>query len=224
MIINHCEFCNEFSDKTGNAFNQLYGKDARRIIDIEGDVVAIPSIGQIFPGSIMILPVDHYETMASSSKEVKHDSLKLLDRLTQKCNQFGLPLIFEHGAMCKTGGGCGIYHAHLHIVPVPHSVESHDLLPGSTSFHESLLEAFCAINNAEQYLLIQDTSGKVASKILTSSDSLCYPSQYFRQKVAQHFKSENPWDWKAYKREDSLWRTVECYKNVESSSKCHVHY
>ena len=54
-----CDFCIEFHDFKKSKFAQIYG-DKRRIISSDKFFCVIPTIGQLFQGSLLILPKKHY--------------------------------------------------------------------------------------------------------------------------------------------------------------------
>jgi diadenosine tetraphosphate (Ap4A) HIT family hydrolase len=210
-----CEFCLEIEQPRLSRYHTIYGPDARsRIVDRQGELVAMPSLGQIFKGSLMVLPARHVETIADLEPAEREDVLTLVDRLRRKVSALGLPVVFEHGARCQSGGGCGIYHAHLHVVPVPAPVTVGALLPGWTADRLDLGAALANVSGADQYLLLQDTQGEVAVGPLGEGAGRAYPSQYFRQVLCRHFSIAQDWDWRSYEREPRLAETIAWYAHA----------
>jgi len=73
--------------------------------------------------------------------------INFLGRIEILVRKFGKPVIFEHGAKCSTGGGCGIYHAHLHVVPLPERINYLRILPEISKKFNSIESAFKTIKS-----------------------------------------------------------------------------
>lgn len=195
-----CEFCEELSNPSTSRFGQLYrGKATNRIIDQEEGFVAMPTLGQLFKGSLLILPVQHLETMAQVPSASIDSLFILIKRLEEQLQSFGLPVLFEHGAKYSNGGGCGIHHAHLHLVPLPKPINWDDILPYPAHRANNLIHALTQLQRSDEYVLFRDTSGYVAFQEVTDEQSRKrFPSQYFRRQLTQHFHRKQAWDWRAY--------------------------
>src|SRR5580693_3870002 len=60
----NCEFCSELFDSPDTRFGNLYGASVRRTVLDENGFVALPTIGQLFEASMLVLPKIHVERMA----------------------------------------------------------------------------------------------------------------------------------------------------------------
>jgi diadenosine tetraphosphate (Ap4A) HIT family hydrolase len=207
-----CEFCCEFAGDEGARFSREYGDSVRsRVVANQGDFVAIPTVGQLLPGSLLILPRRHFDTCAQAQASLgSADLMRLVDRACDALQRFGRPLVFEHGARPHTGGACGIYHAHLHVVPAPDSVRLDELLPQRAATARSLIEALAANEGKDEYLLARDTDGLVGHLELSAPDRDFFPSQYLRRFLVRRFVLDRPWDWRetVAPERDLLW-TIE---------------
>lgn len=203
----HCEFCQEFAGSSPR-FEKLYGRLAStRIVARTDRFVALPTLGQLFTGSLLILPVDHVETCARLTAEARQELEELAATMAHRVREFGEPIIFEHGATEPSGGGCGIYHAHLHIVPVPVSTLASTLFPEHQAQTQDLQRAWESLQNADEYLLMSAAGQTLYSDLMGQASR--YPSQFFRRRIAEHFHLEAPWDWRAYTDvEPALLRTL----------------
>src|SRR5260370_16987094 len=116
----HCEFCSEFSGDTYNSFHALYrGTMPPRHLLGTDNFRIFPSIGQIVEGYLLIAPVQHYCTLDELPTELVGELAAICERARSIVSQnYGPCISFEHGARGPVNGGCGIYHAHLHIVPL----------------------------------------------------------------------------------------------------------
>lgn len=204
-----CEFCCEFDGDQEARFNREYsGFVQSRILARQGDFVAMPTIGQLLPGSLLILPRRHFDTCARAQARLGVlDLTRLVERACRALRPFGRSLVFEHGARPHTGGACGVYHAHFHVVPVPEAVALGELLPRRASVAASLAEALRANEGADEYLLARDTDGQVGYLGLLPQDREHYPSQYLRRFLVRRFALARPWDWReaVAPERDVLW-------------------
>jgi len=212
----NCEFCLELHDVHRSRFHELYGARApSRIIARADGLVALPTLGQLFPGSILILPEEHVETMGCVHRDRGAALAAFVARLEALVAPSAPAVVFEHGARCESGGSCGIYHAHLHVVPVPGAVACSDLLPADAlETFPSLQAAWASLGDSAEYLLVRDTAG-----VVSAHDSTRFPrrfaSQHFRRALTEHFRVDRPWDWRAYTHvEPDLLRTLEMAGNV----------
>ena len=194
-----CEFCNELTKPCFSRFGKIYGQwyNTRIVAERDG-LVALPTVGQLFKGSLLIMPRMHYETMAELPVSMLNGLIAILEYLENRIAPFGTPILFEHGAKCKTGAGCGIYHAHLHLLPVPGDIRWADVLPDMEWVAANLLEAYDRLRESENYLLIRDITGIFAAVEPRGESSSHFHSQYFRRILANHFALKAPWDWREY--------------------------
>ena len=195
----HCEFCLELDNPTRSRFGHIYSSEiSSRIIHKTEQFVVLPTLGQLFKGSLLILPKEHVETVACLDDDSIGSLVALIDTFCLKVSRYGLPVVFEHGAHCDTGHACGIYHAHVHLVPVPSSASCNELLEREYQLALNLEEAWRQLRNSRQYMLIRDThrcSGYVSLNQISGAE---YPSQYMRRRLVQHFNLNKHWDWRSY--------------------------
>lgn len=195
-----CEFCFELMAPEQSRFNALYGKFVQSRIIVENDSFAVlPTIGQLFKGSLLVIPKLHFERIADIPMRDIQALIGLVGELEDVLKTSGKPILFEHGARCTSNSGCGIYHAHLHIVPLPLGSELYcgSLLPQSR-VAEDLCAAFSVLKDSTSYLLVRDTMNNVAF----AKDEMLTPemhvSQFVRRRLTQMFASDNNWDWRSY--------------------------
>lgn len=218
-----CEFCSEFRKPSISRFGQVYRTYADdRIVAQCGDLVAMPTIGQLFPGSLLVLPKFHTETMSSLPNAMLQELEVFLADLVAVISQNGPVISFEHGARCTTGGGCGIYHAHMHIVPLPMEVSIDELLPSNDDLQafkavSSLSEGLYMLRSSPEYLIVRDSEYNVRFADIQSLSGH-YPSQYFRRVLSELFNLEDSWDWRNYNTpEQYLLDTIEMFRNPDVS-------
>lgn len=213
--MNDCEFCDEL-EGTPSRFHAIYAPEhTSRIVATSQYFVAMPTLGQLFPGSLLVVPRLHVETLAGASlASWTEDLTTFVDGLRAVAAEFGHPFLFEHGARRMTGSGCGIYHAHLHLVPVPSPVTYELLLPGSARTADSLSAALGDLAASANYLLCVDTDGRVAFDLRNAEGDI-FSSQYARRKLAAYFALGSNWDWRTYdRREPFLLSTLRSYRSA----------
>jgi diadenosine tetraphosphate (Ap4A) HIT family hydrolase len=199
-----CEFCDELVNPHFSRFGEIYGERYAHRIVAEGDgFLALPTIGQLFKGSLLVMPRGHFETISELPISMIKALIPILELLESRIMPFGIPILFEHGAKCKTGAGCGIYHAHLHLVPVPGDIRCADVLPDMKWVATTLFEAYDRVRDSEHYLLFRDITGQFAAIEPRDNPTSHFHSQYFRRVLANHFGLKAPWDWRQYNRQET---------------------
>jgi len=201
----HCEFCNEFTGGAANSFAALYGHEpASRTILEDHDFRVLPSLGQIVPGYLLLVPNHHYRAFADMPLEELGAAQALKTSLTdQMRGTYGNCLIFEHGARTPDSGGCGISHAHLHVVPFPGEKDPIEQLTRAFPFEEiSNLLDLKRIQPGKSYLYYESVRG---------GSYAFYPpfirSQYIRRLLAEALGTE-VWDWRKCGKEERFLSTL----------------
>jgi len=189
-----CEFCEDIQGHLNSRFRTIYPQFGSRIVAETANFVALPTLGQIFPRSVLILPRAHRETCAELSRELRSEMCTFVAELVTFSQRFGEPVFFEHGAGAHTGGSCGIYHAHLHLVPLPRRVPPCVLFDEHQEEATDLSHALQALSGCDHYLFLGNKDGVVYSRVdlMAARPS----SQYFRRILAQRFGVARPWDWR----------------------------
>lgn len=193
-----CEFCSEVNGESKSRFCQFFN-DALvdRTILATAEFVAVPSMGQIVPNSIMLLSRPHVERFADLAPAQLRNAEGIVRQLVDLESH---PIaVFEHGARSSTGGSCGIYHAHLHIVPMPAEVSIEGLAAGLDETSGSLLELFASLSLSDEYLLLSDRLRRSWARRIQAGDQKLFPSQYFRRRLS--LQAQSPlWDWRRFQQ------------------------
>lgn len=204
----NCEFCAEFAGIRKSRFSEIYGSSFQsRVVTRTEHFVAIPTLGQIFDGSLLVLPVEHVETCAKIASHLRAEFASFVNRLLHDGQSIGYPIFFEHGAVESSSGGCGLYHAHLHLVPLPRAVELTNIFSDATLEAPSLVAALDALRKSSEYLLIGDGRQVISRDVERSGGN--FPSQYFRRRLVEVFGINRPWNWREFQRpEAGLLKTI----------------
>lgn len=213
-----CEFCEELSASRATTFSSIYGTvlKKRTLWETE-DFVVLPTIGQLVFGSLLVIPKRHVDSCALLEEGEKKDFAQILDEVFEWASQYGSPVFFEHGAKETTGGSCGIYHAHLHVVPLPREISLEVLFPEHDQVFGTLTLALNEYRFSNQYLLIGDKK-KVLSTEFGTFDAR-FPSQFFRRRILEKLKISRNWNWRDYKEiESDLVKTVQEFEAQRAPS------
>ncbi len=196
--MNTCDFCNEFSGGRANAFASRYPEIHDRIVFSTEHFNVIPTLGQLTEGHLLVVPKAHFTALADMPDRLlqEFDDLVIQSRTILKM-QYNRSVAFEHGVRTDAGGGCGICHAHLHIVPLKESTDPINRLKAIHKWVavESMLEIKTKGSLAKPYLYYEDAQ---LARYMFEVEYL--PSQYIRRVLADEL-GKRDWDWREAGRE-----------------------
>lgn len=213
-LINCCCFCAELANKTTTDFFRIYqGNPYNRLIAQTDDFVILPTIGQLTEGYLLIVTKKHYPSMGHLTVRQLNELKELKQKISTIVSLvYGEPIFFEHGTATEGVGGCGVYHAHLHVVPVAESI---DLLEGSRFLKgykiETLEPLIDKINSGKSYLFYEDQR---AVKHIFDGEGI--PSQFFRQILAKKLGKIN-WDWRNFGKEEEMLSTLKNLSKLQDA-------
>jgi len=201
-----CRYCeNVFSIPSGSE-----GGLPDRILFESEHFVAVPTVGSLVEGWLLIITRAHYLCMGALpvGMFVDLDRFKFLVVQAVESN-YGPVAIFEHGpSRPKEAVGCGVDHAHLHVVPT-----NCDLLQGLHGVTTAKIRwtEVSGVWDAREphllgldYLYVEQPFGH--GRIATSRG---FGSQLFRQVIASHIGEPENFDWKLDSGTANVRRTVE---------------
>jgi diadenosine tetraphosphate (Ap4A) HIT family hydrolase len=205
----NCEFCNEFERAGFSSFNTLYeGQCKSRIVVETASFRVVPTMGQLFENSMLILPKQHIETLAQLNESNLPELVSLYRSIKESLSEFGQVIAFEHGARKESMGSCGIYHAHLHVVPVPFEVNLFEFFDDDYKKSVSLESVLFSLSESQEYLLAINSDMGIGYIDLTKKSHV-YSSQFFRRKLRDYFSLGVSWNWRDYNYvEEKLLRSV----------------
>ena len=188
---NLCKFCSFLSQEDSEKENFNHP-----LCETENFVV-VPSVGAIVPGWLLLVPKSHYLNIGEIPFSEYDELNYVITSVTKILNRhYGTFTIFEHGPVCDGSNvGCGIDHAHLHMVPFSFSyreacakanlsvVDISD--SGNFSSHKILSQ------NKIPYLYVKEKEDK---GIFFTSPNI--PSQFFRRIIADSCGKSGSFDYK----------------------------
>ena len=195
--VHSCPFCIEIaSGQLPAQYEQSLGV-RNRILKDEGRYIAIPTISPLREGHILICPKEHASSIVIATKESLREFLSFVRCCELEiATRYGEPLFIEHGIGRGRQGGCGISHAHLHLVPrgavlVEGLIESIKTRIGDCgAFYAEHATSLASIAELDTYLIVGTTN---AGFWIWTQEEI--PSQLVRKCFADLAKLEN-WDWR----------------------------
>lgn len=223
-----CDYCDEYKGiKT--VYNEIYGSLDREVYSTKKFRV-FPCMGQLREGHLLIVIKRHTNCIGMLSKE----ELRELEEIVLKIkdfymNKYGLyTLCFEHGVLCDDGsqGGCGIYHMHLHLLPIKIG-EYNEILNCLQKDKQNIIYPILGFEDIDKFVKQGKTyifiSGhndilNINGYILLNENNF-FESQYMRKIIAYVLKHEK-WDWRSVNCiEQELLNTIKYAKKFFESSK-----
>lgn len=159
-------------------------------------LVLIPSAGSLVPGWLLLLPVEHVvnlaELPAAEHGTFAAAAAQATGRLVAAT---GSAVQFEHGpAGHGRSAGCGVDHAHLHLVPLSMemraSVRGLGHIEDSLEWRQSEWPWSAVRRPGMDYLFVRESDG---TGWIAEAETI--PSQVFRRAIARLLGHEH-WDWK----------------------------
>jgi diadenosine tetraphosphate (Ap4A) HIT family hydrolase len=203
-----CCFCDEIlSGVMPKEYCQAAGRRCR-VVHQERAFVVFPSLSPLHVGHLLVVPRIHVRSFVQLSACDFGCSTQLIRNLSGVIEQrFGDALIWEHGIAVDSSGGCGVSHAHIHILPLG-AEKLERVLAGldryfSMAASVSLEKLKGQLNNTNTYLFWQ--AGNHLGRVVVSD---AIPSQFMRKLVAQVLESTE-WDWKETYNWDMFVSTIE---------------
>jgi diadenosine tetraphosphate (Ap4A) HIT family hydrolase len=163
----------------------------------------MPSLGQITEGHLLVAPVRHYLSLADIPSAHRGELEALLTKARDILRAaYGSCISFEHGVRSGSGG-CGISHAHMHLVPIAKAEVFFDRLRSAHRFAQvSGVTAVDAHLDGSPYLFVENVDGfRYAAAVGP------IPSQYLRKSLAAVLENAS-WDWRDTGIERSLIATT----------------
>lgn len=208
-----CCFCAELRGLP-TAVRDLYPTLTTRFVVATGRFVAMPSIGQLAPGHMLLVPRRHVTSFGELTAEEREEAADLHRMLRRVLtHRYGPVVGFEHGSPPQaTSGGCGIVHAHLHVVPMGGAARLPPPLGEGwrrSASRDWLDDAAAITRRGDGYLMWNGLDGDVWMEPATD-----VPSQYIRCHVA-NLLGQDDWDWRATGAQGEFVRLVNEFSELE---------
>ncbi|WP_131818161.1 hypothetical protein [Planctopirus hydrillae] len=192
----HCEYCIEFHKVKESRFQKRYGFE--RVIRTHrrnNQIAIFPTLGQLTPHSLLLAPIVHIESMAKAPRELQLGVLDVLSEIFNHMATVSPVAYYEHGSTSHNGTGCGIFHAHIHITPIPDFVTLSGLMNENVFSSHNIIDAWNTLSHCDDYLLF-GTSLTNTEYLPTNTCGKKISSQVLRKALKTHFNLNKPWDWR----------------------------
>ena len=196
--------------KFANASNHVDNHPWDEVLYETDHFVVVPTVGALIEGWLLIVTKQPYLCMGAVSEELLRELFILKDHVSSVLRQcYGEVSIFEHGpSKARQKVGCGVDHAHLHVLPVEYSLTEHVLAVTDTELDWQLVKSIHAVSKFSDagipYLYVEQTIGKAC---IASAWNV--PSQLFRRVVADAIGLPKEFDWRNNPMESNVVSTVE---------------
>lgn len=216
-MMGKCCFCEEYRSPLASRYYMELGQKigiASRILFETENWYAVPSLGCLTVGYILLVCKRHYLSAAALNSKLFQEMLELKGLAEKKIDEkLGLKcLAFEHGTTSALYSGANsVDHVHLHILP-----SAKEVWPDISSRHG--LEGFITVGSyndlyslwtssrPKTYLIFQDLDQTIHYK----PDAGGMPSQFFRKCLAPYFKADE-WNWKEELYPENLMKTIQLF-------------
>ena len=170
--------------------------------------VALPSVGSLVEGWLLIVPKDHYISMGALPVSLADEMQSFKWELASQLGAlYGDLCAFEHGpALAERRVGCGVDHAHLHVVPIAFDLAdaAAPFLPRYVSWSQAGWDQCrAAYHSGRDYLYVEQPIG--AGRIAVHDS---FGSQVFRKAIADRLGVPEQFNWREYPQKDLVSRTI----------------
>lgn len=204
-MLGECCLCNALKNNELKSNRFVWNK----ILFQSKNFVVIPTIGSLVEGWLLIVPKEHFLCIGALNDKLLLELKSFKEFIYNTLNKcYSSIVFFEHGpAKSNQAIGCGVDHAHLHVLPfkydlvseanrisnIPLKWESVNGLDGLKDFYKKGLS----------YLYVEQKIGK--SLVATHPE---IPSQFFRRIIAESVGKPEKYNWKEYVEEQNINVTI----------------
>ena len=214
-----CTICAELSGDTSTlesvapAFFQIY--KTGRVVNLDSELVVMPTIGPIVDGHILIFTRQHLTRSAELSLQSIKSLRRYMGDIREKLtSRWGCASFYEHGPAVSgfEGSGACTDHAHMHAIP---QMGSEIMLAASEISWQRIahIDALAEISADQAYVYLQDEHGQ--DWVGMAAQKL--PCQYLRRASAKLTDAPEQWDWLVYPRSESMVKGMSIIDEITKS-------
>jgi len=190
----NCCICNEIlMNEMDSSLQSLSGLQNRKLIETN-NFILFPSISPISEGHYLIFPKSHVTSFSQIHKNTINELKILINNVFIKLKKFYNDImIFEHGVGNDKIGGCGIDHAHIHLLPSSQKEIEYVVRTISINYQHNrnlIFEQLFRTNKNQTYILV---GTEISSYKIFLSDH--FKSQTIRKLICNYRNKKNC-DWK----------------------------
>lgn len=191
-----------------------------RPLMVRPDWLLAPTLGAIVPNWLLLIPRDSILNFRVWGDSHAQSPENLVNDVRQHLGLSKDEIIwFEHGPrIVGTVTGCGLDHAHLHIlVRPPFGFEAFAEMARSLSQLEWSVGAsegaYCKLAGDRSYLVAGS-----GDQTIMAQDVEMVGSQFFRRVVGSLVDAGNAWDYRQYPHVDHIAETISTFRSLESAA------
>jgi ATP adenylyltransferase len=200
--VGECSFCSRMAGEHSANTAEPW----QTVIFESPNFVVWPSMGGFVEGWLLAVPKEHALNVSQMSVGGRAELGRLLDHVTADLRRVYGPIVaFEHGPVhAAQPVGCGIDHAHVHLVPYQASFhrEVEATLGRQLTWEPLASLADVPSGRALPYVSVQDSDGR---------SFVCFdaaiPSQLGRRTLGR-LEQTQTWDWRSDPHVQTVSRTV----------------
>jgi diadenosine tetraphosphate (Ap4A) HIT family hydrolase len=171
--------------------------------------LALPSLGSMVEGWILVLPKEHFLSIGAMPAHLANEMMDFKARVAgYLAAKYGALCAFEHGPSSSNRQvGCGVDHAHLHLVPIGFDLilAARHFLPRNLSWsYADLDKCRSAFAQRLDYLYVEQPLGY--GRIAVHHE---FGSQVFRKAIASQLGMPDQYSWRDYPQLENITRTIE---------------
>lgn len=185
------------------------GKPWDEVLLSTTNFVVVPTVGALVEGWLMIVTKQSYLSMGAIPPSLRGEFSDLKQFVAESVDElYGSVALFEHGPSARSQRvGCGVDHAHLHVLPAPLPLVADCKGVSNIDFEwrsvdeENAPHTFC--DSETPYLYVEQPLGRAFI-----TDATLAPSQLFRRVVAHQIGTPSLFNWRDHAMENNVMKTV----------------
>ena len=203
-----CRYCDFLLGERADRGNR---EPWNKIIYESDNFVVVPTLGSLVEGWLLIVTKEHFLCMGALPDTFRKEIEAVVDFTSNAItHSFNTPTIFEHGPSREGSDiGCGIDHAHLHLVPLKFSLLAQ--ARKSKELNELVWshsrDDFHQLQNlhrqGKSYLYIKEPNSE---SVYCTPEAV--PCQSLRRIIARTIGIESAYDYNKYHFESNVERTI----------------
>jgi ATP adenylyltransferase len=179
---------------------QLCSPDRAQVWNVplieSSNFVILPSLGALVEGWLLLLPKEHFLSLGALPSSLIQEMQGLKQNVCERMERaYGAACVFEHGPGKRHRSvGCGVDHAHLHIVPTNFDLAlfATPFLPIDARWHDaSFFDCRAAAEAGDDYLYFEQPIGE--GRLIRNQH---LGSQVFRRAIAAYLEIPDQFNWR----------------------------
>src|ERR1700719_4527869 len=174
--------------------------------------VAVPSIGSLVPGWLLVLPRAHYLSLREIPRGLRREYMSFVEDVSRRIiGHYGKLWSFQHGPSLENLAiGCGVDHAHLHLLPIDLDLRPAvaEALQSRLVWHEIGGIFDKKVSTPEMSYLFYSRRG-----VSWVAHSAAFGSQLFRRAVARKLGRPGEFSWREYPQLETVERTIADFRH-----------